>query len=313
MKSLPQFVLTVSLSQVLCISSPSFSSPESVASIPCPLTAISTQAQSLSKEQTYQNVPFNQGELASYRVYYMGIMVGYGHLQVMPPILYKKEWLWHFSAHASTGDWYRAIFAAKDQAVAYARPGSFAVRKFYLKQDEGKLFGKRLIQEKWLNFHENICTVEEIIRKDQENSPRKEQSELAHNATDVLSAVYRLRSVSYSDTSPRKFLVYSSRKNWWLEAAPMKHESITVPAGTFSAVRLRLQTFLGQDLQQKGDVHIWIADQHPSHPLLKVEGEIKIGSVVMELNEFVPGGSNSETGIKGPTPQETLPTTPVPR
>ena len=226
--------------------------------------------------------------MASYKVHYMGILVGYGYVQVLAPVEYESEWVQHFSAKANTGDWYSAFFVARDQVMAYTRPDSFAVRKFYLKQDEGKMFGDRLLQEKWLNFHQEKCYVDEIVKKKGKN-PDREYQELVPGAMDALGAVFKLRTVYYKPGENQKFLVYSSGKNWWLEVIPLKTETIQVPAGRFSAIKLKLQTYLGKELQQKGDVHIWIAQEHPSKPLVRIEGEIKIGSVIMELNEFTAG------------------------
>ena len=60
-------------------------------------------------------------------------------------------------------------------------------------------------------------------------------------------------------------------------------------AGTFDAVKLDLQTFIGKELQQKGDVSMWIAQKHPSRPLVKITGRIKIGHVSIELSELEVG------------------------
>jgi hypothetical protein len=83
--------------------------------------------------------------------------------------------------------------------------------------------------------------------------------------------------------------VYSSGQNWWLEATPVAFEEITTKAGKFKAVKLNLQTYIGQDLQQKGMVDVWIATEHPSHPLVQVKAEIKLGSVWIEMVKFEPG------------------------
>ena len=62
-----------------------------------------------------------------------------------------------------------------------------------------------------------------------------------------------------------------------------------MPAGTFKAVKLKLQTFIGKDLQQKGDVWAWIAAEHPGRPLVQIQGEIKIGSVWIKLHRLKTG------------------------
>jgi hypothetical protein len=85
-----------------------------------------------------------------------------------------------------------------------------------------------------------------------------------------------------------RYLVYTSEKNWFLEATPMGDEDVVVPAGTFKATKVKLRTFIGKELQQKGDVFVWIA-KDKNRTLVQVQGEIKIGSVYMRLSKYTPG------------------------
>ncbi|MFK7825112.1 MAG: DUF3108 domain-containing protein [Oligoflexales bacterium] len=252
-----------------------------------------------SQKEVYQGQPFYPGEKASYEVHYFGVLVGYGHLEVRNPVKYSNNWLQHFVAHASTGDWYRAIFVAKDYAMAYSSPQNFAIKKFYIKQDEGKMFGSRFIQEKWLTFNHQNCKVLETIKKP-EKPAKIEKAELNPGAIDALGVIYKIRTLDFEIGKMQKLLVYSSQKNWWLEAKPVAIEQIKVPAGEFQAFKLKLQTYIGKELQQKGDVFAWIAKNHPNRPLVKLTGEIKIGNVVMELKSFYT--PKTEMLIKAPEP-----------
>ncbi len=241
-----------------------------------------------SRSQVYADVPFKPGEKAVYEVFYLGALVGYGTLSVRSPIKLKGVYQRSFHAEAQTGDWYSAIFVAKDKIQAIVRP-DYAVTKVYTKQDEGALFGSRFIQDKWLDYDHDNCEVSVRVKK--VGKPEKnEKYFLQYGAQDALSAAYRLRTFAYKLGVVEKFLVYTSEKNWWLEAKPIAIETIKVPGGTFEAHKLKLQTYLGQDLQQKGDVYVWIAtSKHPGRPMVKVSGEIKIGSVDIILKSFKGG------------------------
>jgi hypothetical protein len=46
---------------------------------------------------------------------------------------------------------------------------------------------------------------------------------------------------------------------------------------------------VGKDLEQKGPIHVWIAEDHPSRPLVKVDGTVKIGWMELVLEKFVEG------------------------
>lgn len=249
------------------------------------------------KDDAYLNLPYNAGETAVYKVSYMGVFVGYGHMFVQEPVKYKGNWQRVFLGQANTGKWYRALFEASDRIMAYNRAEDGAITKFYIKQDEGKIFTKRFKQQKWLEFDHSNCEVHEIIAR--EGKPiKRENSVLSPGAKDTLGVVYHLRELKYEVGKPQNVLVFSSQKNWWLEATPLATEEVTVPSGKYLSDRLKLQTYIGKELQQKGDVTIWIARDHPNRPLVKIEGEIKIGSVKIELDKFTPGGKSEVPEIK---------------
>jgi 3'-phosphoadenosine 5'-phosphosulfate (PAPS) 3'-phosphatase len=86
------------------------------------------------------------------------------------------------------------------------------------------------------------------------------EREAQYGAVDVIGATLKLRTFNYVPGKAERFLVYTSEKNWFLEAHPVGIEDVSVPAGTFKAMKVRLQTFIGKEMQQKGDVFVWIAD-----------------------------------------------------
>ena len=243
------------------------------------------QLPSIKKEDVYANVPFKPGEKASYEVFYYGIKVGYGHLEVRDPVQHNTQWHRHFTVNASTGDWYKAFFVAKDSAMAYSHPENFAISKFYISQNEGKIFTRRFIQEKWLSFYHDSCEVKEIVKKGKKPI-KKEIVELSPGANDSLGVTYRMRTLEYKIGELKELKVYSSGKNWWLKAMPLAFETISVSAGTFETVKMKLETYVGKDLEQKGDVYAWFATKHPLRPLVRVQGEVKVGSVLLELTSL---------------------------
>lgn len=243
------------------------------------------EAKPVSRKDVYAGMPFQQGEKATYEVTWAGLKAGYGTMEVRRPLKYKGLWHRVFHVDASTGDWFKTIFVAKDKVDAYSQPHNFGVAKFYIEQNEGKIFSAPLNQKKWLEFDHKDCKVHERTQK-----AGKDEQVVTHafaaGAMDALGVVYYLRTRDYKVGKVERAPVYSSEKNWWLEAEPLGVETVEVPAGSFQAMKLKLATFLGQDLQQQGDVHIWIATDHPQKPLVQVQGDIKIGNVWMKLHAF---------------------------
>ena len=258
----------------------------------------------IKRSDVYTAYPFKQGEVAKYEMRYglVKVLVGYGFMRVLPPMKHeivvsnnkkklKVEKRYHmvFDSDAYTGDWYKMVFAAHDKIQALSRPWDFGISHFYINQDEEKPFVRRYRLERWLDYRQADCRVS-VKEKDYiKNTEKNEEFDLQFGATDALGAIYKLRTYTYKMGHPAKFTVYSSEKNWILEAHPIEFEKITTNAGTFNTVRLSMKTYLGHELSQRGELDIWIATDHPNHPMVKVEGEAAFGSFYLMLDSFIPG------------------------
>ena len=252
---------------------------------PCP-PAVAKPSQ--GRSEVYQNTPFKSGERAIYEVTWAGLKAGDATLEVRPPRKYRNLWHRVFHLDAKTGDWFKAVFVARDTAEAVSQPWDFGIAQFYMEQDEGKMFGKRFQQKKWLEFDHDKCIVHERI-----NEPHKPETrvsfELAPGANDAMGVVFNLRTQQFVLGKKIRLLVYTSEKNWWLDADPIAYENLDTPMGPLKTVKMKLQTYIGKDLQQKGDVWAWIAHEHPARPLVQIQGEIKIGSIWIRLKELILG------------------------
>lgn len=239
------------------------------------------------RSDVYKETPFKAGEVSTYEVSWMGMLAGYGTIEVQSP--QKHDDIWHRVYHVDgkTGDWFKGFYIAHDEATAFTRPWDWGVSKFYLEQQEGKFLGNSFVQKKWLDFHHERCKVNEKVVMP--NKPDElHERDVQYGAIDAIGAALKLRTFKYKLNVPEKFLVYTSEKNWFFEATPIANESVEVPAGTFKTTKLKLQTYIGKDLQQKGDVYAWVADAEPRQ-LVQIQGEIKIGSVFMKLNKYQAG------------------------
>ncbi|MCX6126743.1 MAG: DUF3108 domain-containing protein [Proteobacteria bacterium] len=241
----------------------------------------------IPRSAVYQDAPFKAGEISTFQVSWMGMLAGYGAIEIHSP--QKHNGVWHRVYHieGKTGDWFSGIFVAKDEATAIVRPWDGGVSKFYIEQHEGKFLSKPFVQKKWLDFNHNACKVSEKVSVPDQPDDVKER-DVQYGAVDAIGAALKLRSLKYTIGKPEKFLVYTSEKNWFFEATALTKEDVTVPAGTYPATKLKLQTYVGKELQQKGEVYAWIHTK-PPHQLVQIQGEIKLGSVFMRLSEYVPG------------------------
>lgn len=280
-----------------------------------------TPAPDVARADTYQGVPFQPGEEARYILKYgfARVHVGYGFLRVEAPIkqainVFNKdgqineESRWHrvLSADAYTGDWYKLIFAGKDKLRAISRPWDGSISNFYISQNEEKPFVRRYNAEKWLTYDHAHCKVAERSLDHKKNKEKTEEHYLDPNSIDAMGAAFKLRTFNYQLNKTERFMVYTSGKNWWLEATPIAEETITTAIGKHKAHKLSVKSYLGKDLQQKGKLFVWIASDHPQRPMLKIEGEVTFGSIYLEIDQFKAGtplaGSTAATPAAAPAP-----------
>ncbi len=265
---------------------PTFAAAQEGNSFECPNDK--PKIPNIERDDVYADSPFKAGEEAIYELTWAGMKAGYGTLDVRPPLRHKGVWHRVFHAAASTGDWFKLIFVAKEEIQSISRPWDFGISKFYMDQNEGKLLSRAFIQKKWLDFDHANCKVTERTAQ-QDKDEKIGTFDLSYGANDALGALYNLRTKTYKLGQKERVLVYTSEKNWFLEAEPVAFEKVKVPAGEFETVKLKLQTFIGKDLQQKGEVYMWIGTDTPDKPLVQIQGEIKIGSIWIKLHKYKNG------------------------
>lgn len=104
---------------------------------------------------------------------------------------------------------------------------------------------------------------------------------------DLQSAMLYLRSQSLQDRSVQRIVVYSATAPYLATVTVEGRERITVPAGTYNAIKfdLQLNRIKNGELQPHRKFRratAWLSDD-PDRLLLRIEAQVFIGSVVCEL------------------------------
>jgi len=104
---------------------------------------------------------------------------------------------------------------------------------------------------------------------------------------DLQSAMLYLRSQPLEDRSVQRIVVYSATAPYLATVTVLGRERITVPAGTYNAIKFDLQINRIKDGELQPHrkfrrASAWLSDD-PDRLLLKIEAQVFIGSVVCEL------------------------------
>lgn len=104
---------------------------------------------------------------------------------------------------------------------------------------------------------------------------------------DLQSALLYLRSQSLTEGNVQRVVVYSATAPYLATVTVLGRERVTVPAGTYNAVKFDLQLNRIKDGQLQPHrkfrrANAWLSDD-PDRLLLKIEAQVFVGSVVCEL------------------------------
>jgi hypothetical protein len=109
----------------------------------------------------------------------------------------------------------------------------------------------------------------------------------SQNLFDLLSALLYLRSQSLQERSVQRIVVCSSTAPYLATVTVLGRERVTVPSGTYNAVKFDLQLNRIKDGQLQPHrkfrrAMAWLSDD-PDRLMLRIEAQVFIGSVVAEL------------------------------
>ena len=240
----------------------------------------------------YASSPYKQGEVSEYKVYYGLIYVGNGHVKVNPPFKFKNNWRQVFDAEGKTGSWYSFVFSGHDRMRVISSADRGLALWAYVDQNEQPIGAKPYIKQKTMMFDPIECKVETKSFRDNDKSKLKTKvNSYDPSASDTLSAVFTMRNKrDFKMDQTITFPVFSSGKSWNLEATPVGYEKVYVKGlGHQRCLKLKIQTYIGSHLQQKGSMFAWISEDHPSRPLVKATGDLRIGKISVELTKFKAG------------------------
>jgi Protein of unknown function (DUF3108) len=104
---------------------------------------------------------------------------------------------------------------------------------------------------------------------------------------DLQSALLYLRSQSLQERNVQRIVVYSATAPYLATVTVLGRERVTVPAGTYNAIKFDLQLNRIKDGQLQPHrkfrrASAWLSDD-PDRVLLKIEAQVFVGSVTCEL------------------------------
>jgi hypothetical protein len=113
--------------------------------------------------------------------------------------------------------------------------------------------------------------------------------DIPEQVQDALSSLYYLRTIDeFTVGKVITVNVFDGNKNWSIQVLTLGREKVKTPAGEFSAIKVKTHPLYEGVFLNKGEVFIWLTDDHRKVPVL-MKSTITIGSFVFTLTEMTPG------------------------
>jgi hypothetical protein len=218
---------------------------------------------------TEQPAPFRVGEILNYRVSWSAFTTA---ASVQLSIRERRDlfgWqTWHFRAIAQTQGPVATLFPVDDQFDSYTDAASLETRQFEMHLNE---LGK--ISDQVMRF-----TI--VGQKTKAPGP----TVIVQQGTrDGLGALYSLRMVDWQRTPEQRALVFDGHEIFDMRARrDGSPESITVPAGTFTASRVSVTVFQNEKEVSAIHVAVWLASDAARTPVV-LEATLPFGTLHAEL------------------------------
>jgi len=182
------------------------------------------------------------------------------------------------SAVANSAGAVNLFFPVHDWFEAHFDPKTFCSTRVFKHSEEGQRKREVHIQ---VDYERRKSVLDEKNLKTGET--KHEESDAPACATDIVSGFFYVASLPLESGSVSYFPVGDGGKTSVAVVRVEGRDSVTVPAGTFHAIRVSVEAASGK-LQGKGQLWVWFSDD-AEHMPLQMQGKMGWGSVMFKLQK----------------------------
>jgi hypothetical protein len=223
---------------------------------------------------------FGPGEQALYRVQYLGVTAGTAQITVGAPM---KQWgtqVWPIVSMAKS-DPVIGVWPIKDKFVSYWHSeGQRSLGSDFFVDENNKRRRQRIQMKDTRTAH--------VIRQKEGAAPTEATHELPEGSMDLTAATFALRNRGISEGQEYTYPVFTGSKSFMLRATVEGRQRLKTVLGEREVFRLKLQTEFAGGLQAKRDIVAYFTTD-PGHVPVRIEAELTLGSIVVELAEYKQG------------------------
>ena len=219
---------------------------------------------------------FSPGEETIFQVRFLNLPTGEGRIQVGEP----------------AGDIWPVVFQAKTDGVA----GFIDIREHLVSYWDAAARlprGSDLRAYEVGDYHVDSARYDRVnlkaTIKRTYNGRRSEKTfAVPADVHDLTSAFMWLRLQPLAPGQRYDIPVVASSKQFTVVAEVLGRETVETPAGTFTALKIKVRTALEGKFSTKRDSFMWLSDDS-RHVLVRASADFAVGSIVATLKSYRPG------------------------
>lgn len=224
------------------------------------------------------NEAWDIGEHLEFEVTYSFYSAGTATMSVLEIVPVNGGHCYRIQTTASSNEFISTFYEVRDTVNSYIDTVGIFSRRLEKKLREG-----RYKADGYVDFYPDRL----IALNTREKYPL---TEIPLYVQDILSSLYYVRTFDLEVGKNVEVVTYSDGKVYPLRVLVHKREEVTVPAGTFTC--LKIEPLLRSEgiFRQKGKLIIWITDDRYKIPV-KMESKVMIGSIASKLLSYQTGAA----------------------
>jgi hypothetical protein len=208
--------------------------------------------------------PFDAGEWFQFSIQYGIIRAGDALMQIEGVEEIDGRQCYHLVSKAESNSFFSVFFKVRDRVDSFLDKESFVTRRFSKNILEGK-------------YRTTFSVEFDHFKRIAAYSDGTEMEFLAC-AQDILSAFYYVRTLDLVVGQSIQVPCHSDKKNYPLEIAIHRKETVTTPVGKFDCIVVEPRLKSSGVFQQKGRLTIWLTDDEYKIPVL-MKSKVAVGSI----------------------------------
>jgi len=224
--------------------------------------------------------PFIVGEKVKHEVTYLNMTGGYLTFENEPFQMVNGRKSYKYTINLKTAPFFSKIYAVDDTVSTLVDYESLLPTAFFVHLKESKQLKESRMLFDW--EHLKAMYWEKKITEEKGTEENKKEWDILPYSQNVFSVLFYLRNFQLDVNNEYNFRVADDGHNKIFKAKVLRKEKIKTKAGEFNAVVVSPEVKLKEQLQQTGEIFLWISDDDRRY-ILRIECKIKIGSLTSEV------------------------------